>query len=99
MRSQDRNEANAKALRDAYAAIRPGTTFDEVSKIVGDVMRQEGYNGFGAPHNVGIDHTDQPNSLARPGRRPAPLRFEIGSGSLSISPISRWAMARPTSRT
>ena len=74
-----RNEANAKALRNAYAAIRPGTTFDEVSKIVGDVMRQEGYNGFGAPHNVGIDHTDQPNSLARPGSRPAPLRFEIGS--------------------
>jgi Xaa-Pro aminopeptidase len=73
-----RNEANAKALRTAYAAIRPGTSFDEVSKIVADVMRQEGYNGFGAPHNVGIDHTDQPNSRARPGAVPA-LRFENGS--------------------
>jgi Xaa-Pro aminopeptidase len=73
-----RNEANAKALRAAYSAIRPGTSFDEVSKIVADVMRQEGYNGFGAPHNVGIDHTDQPNSRARPGAVPT-LRFENGS--------------------
>jgi Xaa-Pro aminopeptidase len=74
-----RNEANAKALRTAYAAIRPGMPFDEASRIVGDVMRQEGYNGFGAPHNVGMDHTDQPNSLARPGVRRDPLRFEAGS--------------------
>jgi Xaa-Pro aminopeptidase len=74
-----RNAANAKGLRAAYAAIRPGMAFDEVSRIVADVMRQEGYNGFAAPHNVGMDHTDQPNSLARPGARGAPLRFEVGS--------------------
>ncbi|MFZ9478352.1 MAG: M24 family metallopeptidase [Steroidobacteraceae bacterium] len=74
-----RNAANAKGLRAAYAAIRPGMAFDEASRIVADVMRQEGYNGFAAPHNVGMDHTDQPNSLARPGARGAPLRFEVGS--------------------
>ncbi|MBM4232039.1 MAG: M24 family metallopeptidase [Gammaproteobacteria bacterium] len=74
-----RNAANAKALRTAYAAIRPGMPFGEASRIVGDVMRQEGYNGFGAPHNVGMDHTDQPNSLARPGARGEPPRFEVGS--------------------
>jgi Xaa-Pro aminopeptidase len=74
-----RNEANAKALRAAYAAIRPGMLFEDASRIVADVMRQEGYNGFASPHNVGIDHTDQPNSLARPGVRREPLRFENGS--------------------
>jgi Xaa-Pro aminopeptidase len=74
-----RNEANAKALRAAYAAIRPGMLFEEASRIVADVMRQEGYNGFASPHNVGMDHTDQPNSLARPGVRREPLRFENGS--------------------
>jgi Xaa-Pro aminopeptidase len=74
-----RNEANAKALAAAYAAIRPGMPFEQVSKIVADVMRQEGYNGFAAAHNVGMDHTDQPNSLANPARRPAPLAFAEGT--------------------
>lgn len=59
-----RNEVNDKALRIAYAEIRPGMTFAEVSRIVADVMQQEGYNGFAAVHNVGLDHTDQPTSLA-----------------------------------
>ncbi len=74
-----RNEANAKALSTAYAAIRPGMPFEEVSRIVMDVMQQEGYNGFAAAHNVGIDHTDQPNSLANPTRRPEPLKFSAGT--------------------
>lgn len=74
-----RNQANARALRIAYDAIRPGMSFEAVSKIVSDVMRQEGYNGFAAVHNVGIDHTDQPNSLAHPTRRPAPLQFAAGT--------------------
>ena len=42
-------------------------------------MKQEGYNGFAAPHNVGMDHTDQPNSLANPRRKPEPLKFAEGS--------------------
>ena len=42
-------------------------------------MRQAGYNGFAAVHNFGIDHTDQPNSLAHPTRRPAPLQFAEGT--------------------
>jgi Xaa-Pro aminopeptidase len=74
-----RNEANGKALSAAYRAIRPGMPFEEVSRIVGDVMHQEGYNGFAAAHNVGIDHTDQPNSLANPVRRPEPLKFAEGT--------------------
>ena len=74
-----RNEANAKALSIAYRAIRPGMPFEEVSAIVADVMKQSGYNGFAAAHNVGMDHTDQPNSLANPRRRPEPLKFAAGS--------------------
>lgn len=74
-----RNQANARALRIAYDAIRPGMSFEAVSKIVSDVRRQDGYNGFAAVHNVGIDHTDQPNSLAHPTRRPAPLQFAEGT--------------------
>ena len=74
-----RNEANAKALAAAYGAIRPGMPFEAASKIVADVMRQEGYNGYAAVHNVGIDHTDQPNSLANPARKPEPLKFAEGS--------------------
>jgi Xaa-Pro aminopeptidase len=74
-----RNEANAKALRIAYDSIRPGMGFDAASRIVADVMRQEGYNGFAAVHNVGMDHTDQPNPLADPTRAPAPLHFAAGT--------------------
>ena len=74
-----RNEANAKALATAYRAIRPGMPFEEIAKLTGDVMKQEGYNGFAAPHNVGMDHTDQPNSLANPRRKPEPLKFAEGS--------------------
>lgn len=74
-----RNEANAKALREAYRTIKPGVPFDEISRLVADIMRQEGYNGFAAPHNVGIDHTDQPNSLANPMRRGEPLKFAEGT--------------------
>lgn len=74
-----RNEANVIALREAYRAIRPGTTFDAASKIVMDVMRQRGWNGFAAIHNVGLDHTDQPRSLANPHARPDPLVFSEGT--------------------
>jgi Xaa-Pro aminopeptidase len=74
-----RNEANAKALGTAYRAIRPGMAFEEVAKITADVMKQEGYNGFAAAHNVGMDHTDQPNSLANPRRKPEPLKFAAGT--------------------
>ena len=74
-----RNEANAKALSTAYRAIRPGMPFDDIAALTADVMRQEGYNGFAAPHNVGLDHTDQPNSLADPRRKSEPLKFAEGS--------------------
>lgn len=74
-----RNEANGKALREAYATIRPGTRFDDVANLVADVMRQQGFNGYAAPHNVGMDHTDQPNSHARPRRNTAPLVFSEGT--------------------
>jgi Xaa-Pro dipeptidase len=74
-----RAEANAKALRVAYQAIRPGMRFDEIPAIVGDVMRQEGYNGFAGPHNVGIDHTDQPTSHANPAGARSPLTFAQGT--------------------
>jgi len=74
-----RNEVNDKALRVAYAEIRPGMSFAEVSRIAADVMQQEGYNGFAAVHNVGIDHTDQPTSLANFSTLSRPLTFSEGS--------------------
>ena len=74
-----RNEANGKALRSAYAAIRPGMTFNDASKIVTDVMQQEGLNGYAAVHNVGLDHTDQPRSLARPNAEPESHVFSNGT--------------------
>lgn len=74
-----RNEASAKALTITYKAIRPGMPFNDVPRIFADVMKQEGYNGFAGAHNVGLDHTDQPNSLANPARRPEPLTFAKGS--------------------
>ena len=74
-----RNEANAKALRVAYDAIRPGMPFAEVSRICSDVMRQQGYSGFAAAHNVGIDHTDQPMAMAHPLRQSEPLVFREGT--------------------
>jgi Xaa-Pro dipeptidase len=61
-----RNEANTKALAEAYSQIRPGTKFSTAAKIVADVMAQEGFNGYGSPHNVGLDHTDQPTAMGNP---------------------------------
>lgn len=74
-----RNEANSKALRAAYQAIRPGMPFADAGKIVSDVMAQQGFNGFAAIHNVGMDHTDQPTALAHPRRRLEPLSFANGT--------------------
>ncbi|MDX2223570.1 MAG: M24 family metallopeptidase [Rhodospirillaceae bacterium] len=92
-----RNEANQKALREAYAAIRPGTPFPTAAKIVADVMKQEGFNGFGSPHAVGLDHTDMPTAMANPLLRTEPPVFaentvftldvpylEIGYGSSHV---------------
>lgn len=56
-----RIEANTKALRITYDAIRPGMTFAESSKIMRDVMQQEGFErGGGGAHPVGLEHTDHP---------------------------------------
>ncbi len=74
-----RNEANTKALKTAYAAIKPGTTFAEASRIGADVMKQEGFNGYASPHNVGMEHTDQPSAMANPRKRLEPLNFSDGT--------------------
>jgi Xaa-Pro aminopeptidase len=56
-----RIEANTKASKAVYAAIKPGMTFREASLMWIDLMRQEGVpTGFAGAHNVGIDHTDEP---------------------------------------
>ncbi len=74
-----RSGATARALSTAYAAIRPGMPFADIPKMVAEVMRQQGYNGFAAAHTVGLDHTDQPNSLGNPRRIPEPLKFSEGT--------------------
>ena len=56
-----RIEADTKCSRLVYDAVKPGMKFSEASKMFYDLMMQEGVpNGFGAPHNVGLEHTDQP---------------------------------------
>lgn len=56
-----RNEANTKALRTVYDAIRPGMTFGESSKIMRQVMQEAGFDrGSGGAHPVGLEHTDHP---------------------------------------
>ncbi|MDG2241937.1 MAG: M24 family metallopeptidase [Rhodospirillaceae bacterium] len=56
-----RIEADTKCSRMVYEAVKPGMKFSEASKMFYDLMMQEGVpHGFGAPHNVGLEHTDQP---------------------------------------
>jgi len=56
----DRIEADTKCSRIVYDAIRPGTPFAEASAMFSELMRQEGFVAMGAPHCVGLEHTDQP---------------------------------------
>jgi Xaa-Pro aminopeptidase len=92
-----RNEANIKALRETYAAIRPGMPFAAAAKMVADLMAQQGFNGYGSPHAVGLDHTDMPTAMANPLLKAPPPVFaentvftldlpylEIGYGSSHV---------------
>lgn len=64
-----RNEANTKALKTVYAAIRPGMTFLESSKIMREVMQDAGFDrGGGGAHPVGLEHTDHPWPTGAEGR-------------------------------
>lgn len=56
-----RIDSTTRVSRQVYAAIKPGMKFREASMMFSDLMRQEGFEiGLGGPHNVGLEHTDQP---------------------------------------
>ena len=55
-----RIQADTKCSRIVYEAIRPGTPFAEATAMFSELMRQEGFAAMGAPHCVGLEHTDQP---------------------------------------
>ena len=56
--------------------------FSEASKMFHDLMQQEGVpNGYGGPHNVGLEHTDQPfpTGAEPPGTFDQDFFFEDGT--------------------
>lgn len=55
-----RIEADTKCAKIVYDTIRPGMLFSEASKMFVSLMKDEGFVAMGAPHNVGLEHTDQP---------------------------------------
>ena len=73
-----RNKAVMRGLEVAYENIRPGKSAMEISMLATNTVRSEGFPGFvfGAPHSVGLEHTDHPASLGpeMPGMHP--LIFE-----------------------
>lgn len=73
--------ANTKASRLVYDAIRPGMRFADASKMFVDLMMQAGYRSMGAPHCVGLEHTDQPFMTLDDEQRPLgrDFTFEVGT--------------------
>lgn len=77
-----RIEANTKCSRIVYDAIKPGMKFSEVFDMFYDLMCQEGVErGYGGPHNVGLEHADQPwpTGAEVPGTFDDDWTFEAGT--------------------
>ncbi|MEQ8733569.1 MAG: M24 family metallopeptidase [Rhodospirillaceae bacterium] len=55
-----RIEADTKCAKVVYDSIRPGMLFSEATSIFISLMKDEGFAAMAAPHNVGLEHTDQP---------------------------------------
>jgi len=56
-----RIEANTEVSRTIYETIRPGMSFAEAGKMFTELMHDWGVElAFASPHNVGLEHTDQP---------------------------------------
>lgn len=60
-----RNRAVMRGLAVAYENIRPGIPARQIVELALKTVRSEGFPGFvfGAPHSVGLEHTDHPVSL------------------------------------
>ena len=77
-----RIEADTKCSRIVYEAVKPGMKFSEAGAMFSDLMQQEGVErGFSAPHNVGLEHTDQPIATGAepPGSFDQDFSFEAGT--------------------
>lgn len=76
--------ADTKNSRKVYAAIKPGMTYVEASKMFSDLMAQDGFRiALAGPHDVGLEHTDHPvetGSTKEPGSIPySELTFQDGT--------------------
>lgn len=77
-----RIEANTKCAKLIYESIKPGMKFAEAAAMYTDLMRQEGVEpAYGAPHNVGMEHADEPwpTGAEQPGENIRDLAFEVGT--------------------
>ncbi len=77
-----RIEANTKVAKIIYDAIKPGMKFAEAAAMFTDLMRQEGVErAYGAPHNVGMEHADEPwpTGAEKPGENIRDFVFEAGT--------------------
>lgn len=76
-----RIEADTKCAKIVYDAIRPGMLFSEATSMFVSLMKDEGFVAMAAPHNVGLEHTDQPFSAL--GHLPKAMgqdfTFEVGT--------------------
>ena len=77
-----RIEADTKCSRIVYDAIRPGTTFAEATAMFSELMRQEGFTAMGAPHCVGLEHTDQPFTTLDHVQETIGLSFSFEEGTV-----------------
>jgi Xaa-Pro aminopeptidase len=73
--------ANGVALQQTYAEIRPGMSFARSGALFRESMRAQGFDAVGAPHAVGLEHTDQPwpKGIEPPGAIDSLLVFEEGT--------------------
>ncbi|HWU02849.1 MAG TPA: M24 family metallopeptidase [Novosphingobium sp.] len=69
-----RTRAVTAALGVSYSEIRPGRSFDEITRLTLKAVEEGGFPGFviAAPHSVGLEHTDHPVSVGaqEPGAYP-----------------------------
>ncbi len=66
----ERHQAILEGWNKAKEYLKSGTTYDELSEIVGEHVRSMNFNYFSNPaiHGLGLEHTDDPKPTgAQPG--------------------------------
>jgi Xaa-Pro dipeptidase len=88
---QRRYDAMRAGLFEGLAACKPGVPFADVSKVIVETARKNGFAEFmgGAPHSVGLEHTDSPRVQGLVMQANMTLNFdivymELGFGALHL---------------